>query len=537
MNEIYLKNVTLSNLWKRNAAECPDKVALVDSKTRLTWQAADIWIDRLALGLIEKNFNKNDVLVVQLPNCVFLNLFRVACERAGCLCLPLNIAFRRKEQEYTLRFVNAKGVVIPHEFRNFNFLEAINTLSRKIESLKHIFVVGDPAPEGAISVENMVSDPIEKRYPENFLERTQCSAMEFSTIMTTTGTTGFPKFVEYPICSRMQVAKELSEKWEFTDQDVVAILAPSGGGPNVAGYLAAPLVKAGVVILEHFDSEEALNAIANERVTIVTAVPTMLIKMIAHPDFKNYDLTRLRLIVSAGASIPFETAQKVEKMMGAPIVQFYGSVDSALNYVTLPKDSQEVRLRTVGKLAGKIDVQLIDDEGAAVSEGETGEIVCRCRGEFSGYFNDMRSTLQAWDADGWFRMGDLGRLDEQGNMRIVGRKKDMIIRGGQNIFPFEIEDMLSAHSKIRDVSIIGIPDREMGERACACIVANCRDEKISLKEIVAFLKQKGVSAYKLPERIEIIDQMPMVAGGQKKDKKALVHRVLGKMKAEGINLL
>jgi non-ribosomal peptide synthetase component E (peptide arylation enzyme) len=402
LHDTYLKDLTLSDLWDRNAKVCSDTEALIDSKTRLSWRQANIWIDRLALGIIESNFNKNDVLVVQLPNSVLLNLFRVACERAGCLCLPLNIAFRMKGLAYTLRFVNAKGIVIPYELRNFNFFKMVSDLSHQVDSLKHIFIVGNDSPEGTISVDKMLHEPIEERYEKNFLERTKCKAMEFSTILTTTGTTGFPKFVEYPICSRMEVAKDLSEKWKINADDVIAILAPTGGGPNVAGYLIAPLVQAKVVILERFDSEASLQLIEKEKITVITAVPTMLIKIIEHPHFSNYDLRSLRLIVSAGDVIAYETARRVEKMMRAPLCQFYGSVDSALNCATSPEDSKETRLRTVGKPARNIEVKLIDDKGFPVSDGETGEIICRCGGEFSGYFNDLRSTFQSWTADGWF---------------------------------------------------------------------------------------------------------------------------------------
>lgn len=532
--EDYSKHLTLSDVWNRNAMECPDEVAVSDSEKRLTWGKAKTWIDRMALGLIENNFNKTDILAVQLPNCIELNLIRVACERAGCLCMPLNPAFRGKDVEYSLKFVSAKGIVIPYEFGNFNYYEMIGEHSHNIESLRHILIVGDRVPDGAISVDSMIQEPIEKRHPEDWLERTKCKSMEFSTISMTTGTTGFPKFVERAICSHIDMSKEFAKKWKVTSKDVFAVFSPSSGGPNVAGYFVAPLMKARVAMLERFYSDKALELIETEKITIIAVVPTMLVKMIEDPNFNRYNLRSLRLIISIGSSIPYRVAKDAERMMGAPIIQRYGSVDSGFGSVTSPEDMQETRFLTVGKPVGNVEVNLLDDEGVPISNGETGEMVIRVKREFSGYFKDLKSTLQSWAGDGWFKMGDLGKWDDQGNLMIVGRKKEMIIRGGQNIYPIEIEEMMLSHEKVRETAIVGIPDQTMGQRVCVCVVPTSSKEVVTLEEIVDFLKKRGASSYKIPERLEVIEEMPMEPGGQKVDKKALRDNIVQRVNPEGI---
>jgi non-ribosomal peptide synthetase component E (peptide arylation enzyme) len=410
----------------------------------------------------------------------------------------------------------------------------VKDLPREIGSLEHIFITGERVPEGTISIDRMLQDEIEKRNPGDWLERTKCKAMEFSTITTTTGTTGFPKFVERAICSYTDMCLAFAERWKVTNKDVFAVFSPSASGPNVAGYYVAPLAKARVAMLERFNNEAALKLIEKEKITIIPVVPTMLIKMIGHPKFSSFDLSSLRLIISIGASLPYQTAMDAERLMGAPIVQRYGSVDSGLSSTHSPEESQEVRFRTVGRPVGSADVKLLDDNGDPVKDGEAGEVVVRVKREFSGYFNDLKATLASWKGDGWYKMGDLGKWDPQGNLMIVGRKKEMIIRGGQNIYPFEIEELMLGHNKVGEIAIIGIPDKTMGERACACIVPESQDDLITLDEMVAYLKEKDVSAYKLPERLAFIEQMPMVAGGQKVDKKTLKENIVEKLTEEGV---
>ncbi|MBW1800063.1 MAG: acyl--CoA ligase [Deltaproteobacteria bacterium] len=525
----FWKTLTTSDAWDRNAEACPDRVALSDSKRRLTWAGAKIWIDRLAVGLIERDYSKSDVLMVQLPNRVELALIRVACERAGCLCLPVNPAFRKKELAYAARFVGAKGIMVPYASGNFNYYDSAVSLVEEIECLEDIFIVGEPVPGGAVSVDRMIQDDLEKKYPADCLERTRCRPMEFSVISMTTGTTGFPKFLERSICSHMDMSGEFAKTWKVTDKDVIALFSPSSGGPNIAGYFVAPLMKSRVVMLERFRSEDALRLIEKERITVIPVVPTMLVKLIDDPHFREFDLSSLRLIISIGAALPLKLARDVEERMGAPVVQRYGSVDSGLSATHSPDDPREVRHLTVGKPVGEAEVKLVDDTGNPVAQGEVGEVVIRVKREFTGYFKDIKTTLQSWTGEGWYHVGDLGKWDGRGNLMIVGRKKEMIIRGGQNIYPSEIEDLLLGHEKIKEVAIIGIPDDIMGERACACVVPGTPDDFIALEDMVAFLKGKEVSAYKIPERIEFLDALPMV-GRQKIDKKTLKHQIYKKLK-------
>jgi non-ribosomal peptide synthetase component E (peptide arylation enzyme) len=395
-----------------------------------------------------------------------------------------------------------------------------------------VLVVGDDVPAGAISIQKMVENPLEKKYPKNHLERTKCKADEFCLVLPTTGTTGFPKFVEEPICSFICREKACIQNLKITNEDVLGALTPTAGGSNSRVYHAAPLAAAKIVMLEHFSPREALEIIEKERITISPLVPAQLAMMTGHPDFEKYDLSSLRFLLTMGSPLPFHVAVEVEKKFGCPIVQNYGGVDCSAACMGAVDDPPEIRLRSIGKPYAGAEVKLIDENGEKVGDGEIGEILLRGPGAVSGYYRDAEATRQAWTQDGWFKMGDLGKLDERGDLVIAGRKKDMIIRGGQNIYPLEIENLLITHPKVSSVAVVKMPDPIMGEKVCAYVVP-AQGEDFAFEEMVSFLKDKGISLYKLPERLEITKALPMVAEGQKVDKKVLEQNIKEKLIREG----
>ncbi len=528
----YWSDLTLSDLWERNALIYPDKEAIVDSRTRLTWKEANLWIDRLALGFLELGIAKDEMVVLQLPNSVELCLLRVACERAGVLCLPILRTWRHSEVTYALERTEAVAVVIPWKLRNFDHFEMIEEIRPLLPKLKHVLVVGDQVPAGAISVQEMVHRPLEEKYSRATLAASKTRADEFSLVLPTTGTTGVPKFVENPICSFIWREMACVKNLRITSDDILAALSPTAGGSNGRVY-AAPLAGAKIVMLEHFSPQEALEIIQKERVTITPMVPAQLAMVINHPDFDKYDLSSLRAVLTMGAPLAFEVAVEVERKLGCPIIQNYSAIDCSAACMGSIDDPPEVRLRTVGKPYAAAEIKLIDESGQEAICGKSGEILLRGPGAVSGYYKDPETTWRVWTEDGWYQTGDIGRFDDAGRVMIVGRKKEMIIRGGQNIYPVEIENILITHPHIAQVAIVKMPDPVMGERACAYTV--CKPGKhITFPEILTFLHGHGIAHYKLPERLEIVIALPMVAEGQKVDKKALERDIVAKLKADGI---
>jgi non-ribosomal peptide synthetase component E (peptide arylation enzyme) len=528
----YWGSKTLSDFWKTNARDCPEREAVVDSRTRLTWREADRWIDRFALGLLERGLKKDQVIVIQLPNCVELCLLRVACERAGLLCLPVLRTLRQREMEYILNGVEAVGVVFPWKFRKFDYLEMIQEIRPRLPNLQYLFMTDERVPGGVISLRKMVEQPLEEKYLQTFLEKTKCSANEFSLIAATSGTTGFPKFVESPICSRIYMGKVAIKEFGLTDKDIIGVFSPAVGGVNHQAYFSSPMVQAKVVMLEHFSAVEAFQLIERERITYAGMVPAQLAMMIRETTRKKYDLRSIRLLQSAGSPLLPQLAMEAEREFGCPIVQTYGSMDSGGMTLHSLNDPVEVRLFTIGRPARGNEVRLIDDAGKETKRGEAGEIQVRGPTLVSGYYKDPEMTRRVYTEEGWYKTGDLGRYDEKGNLLIVGRKKDVIIRGGQNIYPVEIENLLLAHPKVLSVAVVKMPDSLMGEKACAYVVAK-DGHAFTFEEMIAFLEKMKVAAYKWPERLEVIHALPMVAEGQKVDKKLLEKDLEEKLKREG----
>jgi non-ribosomal peptide synthetase component E (peptide arylation enzyme) len=532
MKSGYWTTETFSDIWEYNAMTYPDREAIVDSKTRLNWAQAMQWIDRFALHIVKLGIKKDEVIAIQLPNVVELFLLMVACEKAGILRVHLLRTIRHYEMEHILKKVKAVGVVIPWHFRDFDHFKMIQKIRPSLPTLKHIFICDDRVPEGTISVKKMFNGPIEDRYPSYTFKGRKFKATDVSAITLTTGTTGLPKLIENPICASFKKTHSFSRSLALTPEDTVAVMSAGLGSVFLAGFAGAPKVAARIVMQERFDPEEALGLIEEERISVLSLVPAQAIMLARHPNLGNYDLSSLRVILLSGAPLRYTEGVEIEESLGCPVMQAWSSMDSTIGCMTSLESPREIRLTTAGKPSVEGDeIKLVDDAGKEVAKGEVGEIWARGPSGVSGYYKDADATWQVWTKDGWFKSGDLGRIDEQGNLTIIGRKTDIIIRGGQNISPAEIEGLLVGHPKVSSVAVIGMPDPVLGERACA-YVAPKRGQELTFDDMVSFLREKQIAAFKLPERLEIMEKLPLVAE-QKVDKGFLRNDIAKKLKAEG----
>ncbi|MDZ4246196.1 MAG: fatty acid--CoA ligase family protein, partial [Dehalococcoidia bacterium] len=334
---------------------------------------------------------------------------------------------------------------------------------------------------------SLLKNPLEKKYSPDYLQKTKTPGTDFYLVMHTTGTTGFPKFVEYPIAPRIFSNKGFIENFKLTNNDVLGAFSAAGAGPNCIAYFTAPEAGAKVVWEEHFNPEEAFRLIEKERITVGLVVPTNLTLMLRHPSLGKYDLSSIRLWWCVGAMLPYQIAIETEEKLGGVILSGLGATDFG-GFTIHPIDtSQQIRLTTLGKgIPGMTDLILVDDNGKEVPHGEIGEVWARGPAAVSGYYRDPETTAQAWTPDGWFKMGDLGYLDKNGDLLLAGRKKDMIIRAGQNLFPAEIENVVLGHPKVAGVAIVGVPDAVVGEKAYAFVVLK-PGQSLALKELAAYM--------------------------------------------------
>lgn len=527
----YTGGMTVSSLWDRNAREQPDRAGIEDLRATLTWVEAKRWIDRVALGLLEFGIERDQVLIVQLSNCVELHLLRVAGEKAGIRCVPVTSNMRKTELEHILGQTDAVGAVIPWVYRGFNYVDMIEEIRPGLPNLKYVFIVGDEVPEGLISIRELAEQPLEDKYPPDYFEERRYRGEEVSLICHSSGSTGLPKLVKYSPASCAATGKWFMEHLRLTVDDIVGAVAPAARGPNLAVYFAAPWAVAKIVMLPWSEAKEPLEAIEKRKITVVCLVPTQLTMMLEQSQAKHYDLSSVRVWVSAGAYFPPPLIAEVEKKMGGSVLNYYGSME--LGPITSPRldDPYEVRMTTAGKPTFGVEVKVVDGDGQEVERGVESEVLAKSLCSSSGFYRDEKATGEVWNEEGWAATGDMGMIDEQGNLVIVGRKKDMIIRGGQNIYPAEIEGLLIDHPKVQDVAVVAMLDPVMGEKACAYVVS-MKGETFTFDEMVSFLRQKNIAPFKLPERLELMDEFPTVADGYKVDKKVLRQDIAQKLSKE-----
>jgi non-ribosomal peptide synthetase component E (peptide arylation enzyme) len=339
-----------------------------------------------------------------------------------------------------------------------------------------------------------------------------------------------PKCIEQTGASSIAGGRGVVQRTKLTQRDIVGNIAPVSGGPGLQNWWAAFQIGAKVCTLTHFSPDGVLRLIEKEKITYLAAGPTQIIRIIKEADLGKFDLRSLRVIRTGASSFDVALAREAEEKFNCRVVIAGGSQETYSFGQSAIDDPQEKRLGTLGRPFPGNEIKITDDDGIEVAQGEIGHLHVRGAATSSGYYNDPEATLKAWGTlgmEGWYSTGDLAKLDKEGYLLLTGRKKEIIIRGGQNIYPQEIEDNLLTHPKITRAAVIKVPDPVMGERACACVTTQ-GDEDFRFDEMISFLKEKGLAVHKLPEMLEVIEDLPQLADGQKVDKSALEKIVLKK---------
>jgi non-ribosomal peptide synthetase component E (peptide arylation enzyme) len=531
----YWTQETFYDFWAKNAKEIPDQEALVDSKYRLTWKQAVALVDAMAISWIEMGIEKHSRVIIQSPNSVYGFLARIACERAGLISLTVYPYLRKKELTYMVDRTKASAVIIVSTYNKFNYLGMYEDLQRDFPHLKNIFLFDDivpqDAPEGTFSLTGIVEKRVQLPVDKSLFEKRRFDPIENIAVLTTTsGTTGIPKLVEWPPAPRICTSKGRVDIWGLTRDDITMAIAPhAGGAAGTLTYFAAPIAGAKTVMLEEFSPDAALALIEKEKATAIGVVPTHLVRML-EADVSKYDLSSLRFIRSAGGYLSPQIAEEAEEAFGASITSDLGTQDMGSVSGCRVEDTKDLRRRTVGRMLPGNKVRLADQENKekTVPDGEPGILYFRGPHAPAGYYRDEDLTSTVFDKDGWTTTEDIVKFD-QGCLWILGRAKDMIIRGGQNIYPAEVEGLLNDHPSVASVAIVGYPDREMGER-CAAYVTVKAGKEFDFKSMVNFLKTKDIAMFKVPEHLEIVDEFPAVGDSGKVNKETLkkdIRKLLG----------
>jgi fatty-acyl-CoA synthase len=508
-----------------------DKLALVSSSQniRYTYKAYQAAINDFAAGLLAIGIKKGDRVGIWGPNSAEWCITQFATAKIGAILVCLNPAYRITEIAYALNKSECKAIVTAAIFKSSDYLGMLNELapelltcqsgelhSDKLPFLRCVIKIEDEKSPGMFNFKEVSGLSSGEGLAEVSDIQNSLSPDEPINIQFTSGTTGSPKGATLTHCNILNNGSIVGAGMKLSSKDRLCIPVPLYHCFGmVLGNLAC-ISHASTAVLpnEAFDPEETLKVVEAEKCTALHGVPTMFIAMLEHPSFGNYDLSSLRTGIMAGSSCPVEIMKRVIKEMGmTDVLIAYGQTEcSPVNHMTTFDDPIDKRVKTVGKAGPHIEIKIVDADGKVTPIGEKGEICCRGYGVMKGYWNDDDLTGETIDPAGWLHSGDIGVMDNQGYVDVTGRIKDMIIRGGENVYPREIEEYLYTHFAIQEAQVFGIPDQKYGEQVAAWIKLH-DDMSLTEEQLKAFCKNK-ISHYKVPHYIKFVSDFPMTVTGK-----------------------
>jgi len=522
---------TIPESFLQTARRFPNQEALVvrHQDVRWTYQEYAQRVDALAAGLLACGIEPGDRVGIWAPNCVEWCLTQFATARIGAIMVCINPAYRLEELAFALVNVDCRALVLAPAFKSSDYLAMLCTLApelhecepgqlraQKLPALTSVIRTGTEQSPGMFNF-NAVCAMGDARTAARLADlEGQLDPDQPVNIQFTSGTTGTPKGATLTHRNILNNGHQVGQAQRFTHRDRICIPVPLYHCFGmVMGNLAAVSHGATAVFpSEAFEPTAVLQAVAQERCTALYGVPTMFIGCLEDAQFGDYDLGTLRTGIMAGAPCPEPVMRRVMESMNMPEVTImYGHTEtSPVNHVTQIDDTRDKRVSTVGRCGPHQEIKIIDRSGDIVETGETGELCCRGYSVMQGYWGDEARTAQTIDAEGWLHSGDLAVMDDEGYVKIVGRIKDMIIRGGENIYPAEIETFLYRHPGIQEVAIFGVADEKYGEAVCAWV--QCVEGSVLSREEVRDYCRGKIAHFKIPQYVEFVDEFPMTVTGK-----------------------
>ena len=522
---------TIGNHLDRIARQYPDRAAVVvrHQNIRLTYAELNARVDALAEGLLAIGLRPGERVGIWSPNNLEWILTQFATAKTGLILVNINPAYRAHELEYVLAKVECSALILAPSLKTSNYLDILRSIVPEIDSARPGHLVAERLPalrcvirlseEQTAGMMNFDAVAVAGDEAARDELRRLSEELQFDNpinIQFTSGTTGSPKGATLSHHNILNNGFFVGEAMRLTEQDRLCIPVPFYHCFGmVLGNLACMTHAACMVIPnDSFDPLLTLQTVQDEQCTGLHGVPTMFIAMLDHPEFATFDFQSLRTGIMAGSPCPVEIMRRViSEMHQSEITIAYGMTEtSPVSFQSSTNDPLERRVSTVGRIHPHLEVKIVDADGRIVPRGEKGELLTRGYSVMRGYWNDPQSSAGAVDDAGWMHTGDLATIDAEGYCNIVGRIKDLIIRGGENIYPREIEEFLFTHPAISDVQIFGIPDRRFGEVICAWVKLS-QDGRLNEAELVSFCQQR-IAHYKIPAHIRFVDQFPMTVTGK-----------------------
>jgi fatty-acyl-CoA synthase len=501
-----LLELTIGDLLKRTAERWPERLAVASRHQgkRMTWAELSAAADRVARGLWSLGIRRGDRVGLWSTNCLEWLMMHMGCARAGAALVNVNPAYRSHELGYTLVRSRMKALFLWSRDKRADYAEILERARHGHDlELRHTIFFDGPEWPALLDAEGRLPDHV--------------AVDDVANIQYTSGTTGNPKGVMLTHHNVVNNGQFLAQGFHYTEQDRIVVPVPLFHCYGcVIGTMSA--VNSGAAILLPnwtFDARAVLEAVHKERATSVYGVPAMYVAEFALPDFASFDLTSLRTGMMSGAPCPIELMKRVLKEMhiGELVIAYGQTETSPVVTMSDAADSLEIRVNTVGRAMPQTEIKVMSSEtGETLMRGEQGEICVRGYALMKGYDGDPEGTAQVIESDGWLRTGDLGVMREDGCLRITGRSRDVIIRGGENIYPREVEEFLYTHAKVAEVQVVGIPHARLGEIVVAWI--RVRPGEAATEDEIRGWCQGQIAYYKVPEHIRFVDEFPATLSGK-----------------------
>ncbi len=507
--DVYLRDgcwraATVWDAFAATAARDPDRTALVEGGVRLAFRDLAGRAGAVAGGLAALGVSAGDAVAVQLPNWWETVAVLLAAARLGAVAVPIPPIHRARELDFILRQTSARVAFIPGHHRDCDHRELLDPLRRGLPALREVIVVRDAPASGMRAFTALAAAPPPPAGAPD----------DVAVVMFTSGTTADPKGALHSHQTLLAEAHSLAPVHGIDAGDTVLMPSPL---THVSGLVHAVLVPAalgsGAVLMPRWDPAEALRLIAAERVTYMVGAPTFLRDLARHPALPTADVRSFRLFSCGGADVDPTLVAEAAERLGCVAKRVYGSTEFPTITTTGPDDPPARRIDSEGRPIGAAEIRLVADDDSLAPVGDEGEILARGPECCLGYL-DPALNADTFTADGWFRTGDLGAVDGAGYLRITGRKKDIIIRKGENISAREVEDLLATHPAVAEAAVVGLPDAAAGEIACAVLRLRPDAPPVSLEDVTQHLLAGGLSKRKLPERLAVLDDLPRTASGK-----------------------
>ena len=506
---------TVGAVLEEAAARWGERDALVVPHQNIRWsyRQLDQAADRLAAGFVHLGLAPGDRIGIWAPNRYEWVVTQFASAKAGLILVTINPAYRMSELEFALNKAGCKALVLAPRFKTSDYAAMLEQIRPKVPMLTAAILTDDAPRAGFLRYQDVVSSGTAADLEKVRQLRSQLQPEDAINIQFTSGTTGLPKGATL---SHLNNGYFVAKRQTFTENDRICIPVPVYHCYGmVMGVLGCATHGAAMIFpAEAFEPKSVLEALQAERCTALYGVPTMFIAALEHPDFRNYDLRSLRTGVMAGAPCPIEIMKRaISDMHMREVTICYGMTEtSPVSFQSCRDDTLEQRVTTVGTIHPHLEVKVVDGDGRVTRRGERGELLTRGYSVMHGYWDDAEKTKQAIDSQGWMHTGDLATLDAAGYCNIVGRVKDLIIRGGENISPREVEEFLYRHPQVQDVQVFGVPDHRYGEVVCAWIKLKA-GERCDADAIRAFCREQ-IAHFKVPQHIRFVEQFPMTVTGK-----------------------